>query len=102
MVGETDWSLIDTLREKTGTTGNVSQIYMKVVPGADVSATVEALKKTPGLEDWPIYSIEELASLLSIGNVPGLQAFIIVIMGIGAVLFAHSASRPYRRVWQCL
>ena len=92
---------IETLQDKMGVTGKVSQIYMKVTPGADISATVDALKKVPGLEDWPIYSIEEFAALLNIGNVPGLRPFIMVIMGIGVVIgFAVVCLSMYMAVLQ--
>ena len=38
------------------------------------------------LPDYPIYSIEELTSLYSVNNVPGLSAFIGVIIGLSIVV----------------
>jgi putative ABC transport system permease protein len=92
---------IDTMQDKTGNTGKVSQIYLKVEPDANVNAVIQSLKKLPGFEDYPIFSIEEFASLLSIGNVPGLQPFILVIMGIGVVIgFAVVCLSMYMAVLQ--
>jgi len=92
---------ITTMQEKTGNIGKISQVYMKVVPGAKVSDVVESLRNNPDLQDYPVFSIEEFASLLSIGNVPGLQPFIIVIMGIGVVIgFAVVCLSMYMAVLQ--
>ncbi len=92
---------IDTMQDKTGNIGKVSQIYMKVAPGANVNDVVESLQKLPGLQDFPIHSIEEFASLLNINNVPGLQPFIMVIMGIGVVIgFAVVCLSMYMAVLQ--
>jgi putative ABC transport system permease protein len=92
---------IETLQEKTEAVGKVSQIYLKVQPGASVNSVIQSLKQLPGFEDYPIYSMEEFAALLNIGNVPGLQPFILVIMGIGVVIgFAVVCLSMYMAVLQ--
>jgi putative ABC transport system permease protein len=44
------------------------------------------LKRQPELEGYSIYSIEEFVSLFSVNNVPGLRAFIYVIIGLSIVI----------------
>ena len=93
---------IETLQDKTGNKGKISQIYLKVDDPARTSTpSFRSLKKLEGFEDYPIYSMEEFTSLLSIGNVPGLQPFILVIMGIGVVIgFAVVCLSMYMAVLQ--
>jgi putative ABC transport system permease protein len=92
---------IETLQEKTEAVGKVSQIYLKVQPGMSVNSVIQSLKQLPGFEDYPVYSMEEFAALLNIGNVPGLQPFILVIMGIGVVIgFAVVCLSMYMAVLQ--
>jgi putative ABC transport system permease protein len=92
---------IETLQEKTEAVGKVSQIYLKVQPGLSVNSVIQSLKQLPGFEDYPIYSMEEFAALLNIGNVPGLQPFILVIMAIGVVIgFAVVCLSMYMAVLQ--
>jgi len=92
---------IQTLQEKTEAINKVSQIYLKVTPGVKIDDEIQALKKLPGFEDYPIFSMEEFAALLNIGNIPGLQPFIYVIMGIGVVIgFAVVCLSMYMAVLQ--
>ena len=51
---------LDSLQAKTGNTGKVSQIYLKLDDPANTRATVEYLEKLPALEGYPIYALEEL------------------------------------------
>jgi putative ABC transport system permease protein len=62
----------------------VSQIYLKVDDPARVQDVIDRLKvKFP---DYPIYSMAQLVSLISVDNVPGLNTFIHVILGIGVIV----------------
>jgi putative ABC transport system permease protein len=73
-----------TLQELTGNTGKLSQIYVKVEDPAQVRAVIAHFKQE--LEGYPIYSLEELVSLISVNNTPGLAAFIAVIVGLSVVV----------------
>ncbi len=75
---------IRTLQELTGNTGKISQIYVKVDKPANVRPVIDSLKAK--LEGYPIYSMEELVSLISVNNTPGLAAFIWVIIGLSIVV----------------
>ncbi|MCL5745047.1 MAG: FtsX-like permease family protein, partial [Acidobacteria bacterium] len=55
-----------------------SQVLLKLDNAANTQSVIASLKaKLPG---YPIYSVEELTSLFSVNNVPGLKAFIGVII----------------------
>jgi putative ABC transport system permease protein len=73
-----------TLQELTGATGKLSQIFLKLDDPASTERVVASLKAQ--LPDYPIYSMAELTSLYSVSNVPGLSAFIGVIVGLSIVV----------------
>jgi putative ABC transport system permease protein len=73
-----------TLQEVMTTPGKVSQAFIKLDNPANTFAVIAALKAE--LPEYKIYSMEELVSQFSIENVPGLKAFIYVIMGLSIVI----------------
>jgi putative ABC transport system permease protein len=73
-----------TLQDLTGTTGKLSQIFLKLDNPANTGQVIASLKEK--LPDYPIYSMAELTSLYSVSNVPGLSAFIGVIIGLSIVV----------------
>lgn len=75
---------IRVLQDATGNTGKLSQIYVKVDRPANIDAVVASLRAK--LEGYPIYSMEELLSLISVNNVPLLRGFIDVVVGIGIII----------------
>ena len=72
------------LQDSFGNIGKLSNIYLKL-DNPDLADNVIASMKAqfPGLQ---IYSMPELTSLLSVSNVPGLSAFIGVIIGLSIVV----------------
>jgi putative ABC transport system permease protein len=75
---------LQTLRELTGNPGTFSQIYLKLDDPHRASAVVEDLRgKLPG---YPIYTLEEFTSLLSISNVGLLKNFIGVVIGVAVIV----------------
>ncbi|MCC7175564.1 MAG: ABC transporter permease [Bryobacterales bacterium] len=73
-----------TLQDLAGATGKLSQIFLKLDTPAHTNQVIAALKEK--LPDYQMYSIEELTSLYSVSNVPGLSAFIGVIIGLSIVV----------------
>jgi putative ABC transport system permease protein len=73
-----------TLQDLTGNTGKISQAYLKLDDPSRAGEVVASLKKT--LPDYSVYTIDELVSLFSVSNVPGLQAFIYVIITLSIVI----------------
>jgi putative ABC transport system permease protein len=85
---------ISVVQDLTGNTGKVSLIYLKV----DRPASIDPVKQ---LEDFPIYRMDEYLSLLSVENVPALNSFIHVVIGISIVIgFAVVCLSMYMSVLQ--
>jgi putative ABC transport system permease protein len=76
----------ETVQELSGATGKVSQIFLKLDDPSLANTVKERLKANPGLQGYPIYTLEEWTSLWSVNTVPGLQPFIAVIVTLGVVV----------------
>jgi putative ABC transport system permease protein len=74
----------DILQDVTANTGKVSVIYVKLDNPTYTAEVIAHLKQT--LADYPIYSMDELASQFSVNSLPELKAFIGVVMTL-SVLF---------------
>ena len=72
------------LQDLTGSTGKLSQVFVKLDDSRNTDAVIQEVKAE--LTGYPIYSMDELVSLFSVGNVPGLKAFIYVIIGLSVVV----------------
>jgi putative ABC transport system permease protein len=75
---------LTTLQDLTGNSGKLTQAYLKLDDPANTGKVIDSLKTR--LKDYQIYSIEEFTSLFSVSNVPGLNAFISVIIGLSVVV----------------
>lgn len=75
---------LKVLQELTATEGKLSQIYLKLDDPIHTDAVIAKLKSE--LTDYNIYSTEELVSLISVNNIPGLKAFIAVIIGLAILI----------------
>jgi putative ABC transport system permease protein len=72
------------LQELTGNTGKLSQVFIKLDDPANTTQVIARLKEE--LPDYSIWSIDEFASLFSVGNVPALRGFIAVIIGLSVII----------------
>jgi putative ABC transport system permease protein len=75
---------LPVLQDMVGATGKVSQIYLKLDSPDNTEAVIDDLKAK--FNGYPIYSMKELMSLISVNNIPVLRTFIDVIVGIGVVI----------------
>jgi putative ABC transport system permease protein len=92
---------LDTLQSVKGDLGKISQVYLKLDHPSNTKEAIQFLTQLPGLEDYPIYPMEEYTSLLNVNNVPGLKPFTYVIVGIGVVIgFAVVCLSMYMAVLQ--
>ena len=72
------------LQELSANTGRLTVIYVKVDDPKNTDDVVAALKtRLPG---YPVYSMEEFASLLTVDNVAGSRAFINVVIGLSIIV----------------
>ncbi len=75
---------LKVVQELSANTGKLTMILVKLDSQESLDrAIVELKKELPG---YQIYSIEEFVSQISVNNVPGLKAFIYVIIGISIVV----------------
>ena len=75
---------IDTLRDLTANTGKVSMVYVKLDDPSQTDRVIASLRSV--LRDYRIYSMEEFTSLYSVSNIPLLQGFLWVVIGLGIVV----------------
>jgi putative ABC transport system permease protein len=74
------------LQELTNQKDKISQVLLKLDDPKHTQSVIDALKKVPELDGCSIYSIEEFVSMFSFNNVPGLKAFIYVIIGLSIIV----------------
>jgi putative ABC transport system permease protein len=75
---------LKVLQAITGNSGHLSQIYVKVDDPGRVQAVVDELRKK--MPTYPIYTMEEFTSLLSVSSVGLLRNFIGVVIGTAVVV----------------
>ncbi len=78
---------IGVLQELYGARHMLSQIYLKVDDERNIKPLIAQLNES--LPGYPVFSIKEFVALTSVSNVPALNTFISVIIGI-AVLIAFA------------
>lgn len=72
------------LQELSANTGRLTVVYVKLDDPKNTDEVVAALKAR--LTGYPIYSLEEFASLLTIDNAAGSRAFINVVIGLSVIV----------------
>lgn len=77
---------MNVLGEKFANTGKVTAAYIKLDDPKNTAAVIAAMKKQPAFADFPIYSMEEFVSLISIDSIPALRSFIWVIITLGVLI----------------
>ena len=77
---------LPVIQELASAPGKLSQILVKLKDPSKSDEMAKALKANELLSSYQIYSIEELSSLFSINNVPGLKPFIGVVVGLAVVV----------------
>jgi putative ABC transport system permease protein len=77
---------IATLQELIGAEGKASVFYVKVDNPANVDVVAQAIHKVEGMEQYKVLSMREYLSMMTAGNLPGLQQFIQVVIGVALVI----------------
>jgi putative ABC transport system permease protein len=73
-----------TLQDLTANTGKISIIYVKLDDPSKTKEVIASLQQK--LKDHQIRSMEEYASLYSVGSVPMLKEFIWVVIALGVLV----------------
>jgi putative ABC transport system permease protein len=75
---------LHVLQDLTANSGKVSILYIRLDNPANTKGVMADLKSK--LENYPIYSMEDLMAAMTIDNVPMLRPFINLVIGIGVVV----------------
>ncbi len=75
---------LDELQRISANTAKVSTVYVKLDNSANTGEVVGQLKKL--LPDYGIQTMEEVLSQISVSNVPMLQEFIYVVVGLAVLV----------------
>jgi putative ABC transport system permease protein len=75
---------IDVLQDMFANNGNITNAFVKLDDPKYTHEVIAALKQK--LKDMPVYSTEELVSLMSIDSIPTLRNFIWVIITLGVLI----------------
>ncbi len=75
---------IEPLQEDYSQTDKVSVVWVKVDDPANIQTVIDSLKEK--LDGYNIYSMDEMTSLMTANNVPLIQNFTKVVIGIGVVV----------------
>ena len=90
---------ISVVQDLTGNTARISFVFLKVDKPGNIDSVVAALRKR--FEGYPIYSMTEYLSAISVENIPALKSFIRVVIGIGVLIgFAVVCLSMYMAVLQ--
>jgi putative ABC transport system permease protein len=88
-----------SLQDLIGSTGKLSQIFLKLDDPKNADTVVAALKAK--YDGYGVWSIAEMQSLISVDSIPLLKNFINVILGIGVIIgFAVVSLSMYMAVLQ--
>jgi putative ABC transport system permease protein len=77
---------MSTLQELTGSQGKASIFYVKLDDPRYTDEAHRAINAIPGMEQYVVRSMQEYMSLMTPEHVPGLSAFISVVVGVAVVI----------------
>lgn len=75
---------ITALQDMYSAAGQITTVFVKVDKPENIPLVISDLKeRMPG---YPVYSMEEYVSLISVNNIPELRKFTNVVIGLGLVI----------------
>ena len=77
---------ITTMQELIGAQNKASLFYVKLDDPLNADAVVDQLKKIPGMESYNILSTSQWLAATSANNIPGLNLFIKIVIGIAVII----------------
>src|SRR5262249_17794806 len=75
-----------TMQDLIGAQNKASMFYVKLDDPANADSVVEQMKKIPGMESYNILSTSQWLAATSADNIPGLNMFIRVVIGIAVII----------------
>ena len=77
---------ITTLQDLIGAEGKASVFYVKADNPANIDAVAQEIHNVDGMQQYKVLSMREYLSMMTAGNLPGLQQFIQVVIGVAVVI----------------
>ncbi len=77
---------IATLQDLIGAEGKASVFYVKADNAADITTVAQEIHNVEGMQQYKVLSMREYLSMMTAGNLPGLQQFIQVVIGVALVI----------------
>lgn len=77
---------IDTMGALMGDDGKASLFYIKCDDPANMDAVIKEIHTTPGLEDYPVQTMEDWNSQMTPEKIPGFNIALEVIIGIAVIV----------------
>jgi putative ABC transport system permease protein len=74
---------LPVLQNLIGATGKLTQIYLKLDNPANTNEVMAYLRSK--YDGYPVFSMKDLQTMLSVDNIPMLSTFLHVVIGIGIV-----------------
>jgi putative ABC transport system permease protein len=77
---------LETMQAINGSPGRCSVFYLKLDDPASADAVADAIKKTPGMEQYAVRSMQEYLSMMTPDNLPGFNLAIQIVIGVAVVV----------------
>jgi len=77
---------IGAMQDLIGAEGKASIFYLKLDDPANADAVVDEIKRVPGMESYVASSMAYYLSMMTVNHLPGLSAFIAVVIGISVTI----------------
>jgi putative ABC transport system permease protein len=77
---------LDTMGDLTGTSGKASIFYIKTDEPANDQAVIDEIHHMRGLEDYPVWTMNEWLSMMTPEKLPGFNIALRVITGIAVII----------------
>jgi putative ABC transport system permease protein len=75
-----------TLQDLLGSEGKASTFFVETDKPENADSVVAAVKQIPGMEGYVARSLAEYASLMTVGNIPFLNSFFNIVIGISVTI----------------
>jgi putative ABC transport system permease protein len=77
---------IDTMGALMGADGKASIFYIKCDDPANMDAVIQEIHATPGLENYPVQTMDEWNSQMTPAKIPGFNVALEVVIGIAVIV----------------
>jgi putative ABC transport system permease protein len=77
---------LDTMGQLMGDEGKASVFYIKTDDPANENAVIQEIHATPGLENYPVQTMEDWLSMMTPEKLPGFNIALDVVTGIAVIV----------------